>query len=105
METKLLFPLVLGILGLVISGSGYATKSRRWPGLIAGFDAARCSDVDGLTRWVGLGGMAIGGLCFAAAIMAFAMPDHRGVTSTVLAVGLLVGTFATAAGCGRFTRR
>jgi len=58
---ELLYLLIVGFVGLVIGIPSYVTWQRRWPGMIAGFDRSRCSDVDGLTRWVGGVGMIIGG--------------------------------------------
>jgi len=73
--------------------------------MIAGFDRSRCSDVDGLTRWVGGLGMIIGGACLLAGIVVYVAPHYRGAVSVILALILVTGTIATTAGCQRFTKR
>ena len=97
-------PLVLALVGLAIGISSYITRSRRWPGMIAGFDRDRCSDVDGLTRWVGGAGMLIGGACLLAAA-ALLVPRFRVAVIVALPFVLLVATIVTASGCQRFIRR
>lgn len=105
MDTDLLLPLGLGAVGIVVAGTGLVTYVRRWPGLIAGFDAERCSDIDGLTRWVGSGGLVLGGLCVLGAMAAVVLPNHRTLTSAVLAMSAVLGAIVLALGCGRFVRR
>jgi hypothetical protein len=101
----ILFPLALAALGLAIGIPSYVTKSRRWPGMIAGFDPARCSDVDGLTRAVGGTGMMMGGIFLVAAATAFVFPQSRGAVAIVIAPTAVVGLIITTTACGRFTRR
>ena len=101
----ILFPLLLAVLGLVIGIPSYITKSRRWPGMIAGFDPARCSDVDGLTRWVGGAGMMMGGALMIEAAIVYAVPGYRGAVAILIALTCLVGAIVTTTGYGRFTRR
>lgn len=102
---ELLYLLIVGFVGLVISIPSYVTWQRRWPGMIAGFDQSRCSDVDGLTRWVGGVGLIIGSACLLVAVVAYAAPNYRAAVSVVLALVLVAGTVATTAGCRRFTKR
>jgi hypothetical protein len=101
----ILFPAIVAFVGLVVGIPSYITKSRRWPGMIAGFDPARCSDVDGLTRWVGGTGMLLGAACLLAAAAAFVAPRFIGTVGLVLAIVLLVGCVVTTSGCIRYTRR
>lgn len=100
-----LFPIIVAFVGLAIGIPSYITRSRRWPGLIAGFDQARCSDVDGLTRWVGGAGMILGAACLLAAAAAYVGPRFRGAVSLVLAIIIVVGSGVTISGCSRYTRR
>ena len=101
----ILFPIIVAFAGLVIGIPSYVTRSRRWPGLIAGFDQARCSDVGGLTRWVGATGLVVGATCLLAAVTAFVAPRFLGGVSLVLAIVLVVGCGVTITGCSRYTRR
>jgi hypothetical protein len=101
----LFFPLVLALVGLVFGIPSYITKERRWPGMIAGFDPAKCTDVDGLTRWVGGTGMMLGGVCLIAPAAVYMAPRYVGVVGIVLALAGVVGVIVTQTGCGRFTRR
>ena len=98
-------PIIMAFVGLVIGIPSYFTRSRRWPGMIAGFDQARCSDVDGLTRWVGGTGMILGAACLLAAGVAYVAPRLLGGVSLFLAIVLLVGCGVTMSGCARYTRR
>jgi hypothetical protein len=100
-----LFPIVVAVVGLVTGIPSYITWSRRWPGMIAGFDQARCSDVDGLTRWVGGTGMVLSAACLLAAAVAYVAPRFLGGVSVVFAIILLVGCGVTMSGCARYTRR
>lgn len=102
---EILFPIILGFVGLAIGIPSYFTKSRRWPGMIAGFDPARCSDVDGLTRWVGGTGMVMGGVCLLAAAVTYAAPQFRGAVIVIFTISIVVGCMVTTSGCSRFTRR
>lgn len=101
----ILFPVIVAVVGLVIGIPSYITRSRRWPGMIAGFDQARCSDVDGLTRWVGGTGMILGAACLLAAAAAYVAPRFLGGVSIVFALILLVGCGVMTSGCARFMRR
>ncbi len=96
---------LLLLIGLGIGISSYVMWSRRWPGLVAGFDSARCSDPAGLARWVGGTGMILGAACVAAAIASYAMPQYRRPVGAVLALVIVTGTIAAVTGCGRFVRR
>jgi hypothetical protein len=102
---ELLFLLIVGFVGLVIGIPSYVTWQRRWPGMIAGFDRSRCSDVDGLTRWVGGVGMIIGGACLLAAVVMYVAPEYLVAVSVILGLVLVAGSVATNAGCQRFTKR
>jgi hypothetical protein len=100
-----LFSLVLLFVGLAIGVPSYFTWSRRWPGMIAGFDPTRCTDVDGLTRRVGTSGIALGGLYVVAAAVAYLVPESIVAVSVTIAVGSVVGLGVTMSACARFTRR
>ena len=100
-----LFPAISAFVGLAIGIPSYFTWSRRWPGMIAGFDPARCSDVDGLTRWVGGAGMGIGAGFLLAAAVAYAAPQYRPAVVAAIAVIGIAGPVVTMTGCSRFTRR
>ena len=102
---ELLYLLIVGFVGLAIGISSYVTWQRRWPGMIAGFDRSRCSDVDGLTRWVGGVGMIIGGAFLLAAVVVYVAPEYLVAVSVVLAFVGVAGTAATTAGCQRFAKR
>lgn len=95
---------IMTMVGLAIGISSYITWSKRWPGMIAGFDRNRCSDVDGITRWVGGAGMFIGGAVLLAAA-AFVVPRFRVPVVIALPIVGLVGVVVTTSGCQRFTRR
>jgi hypothetical protein len=97
--------LIVGFVGLAIGLPGYVTWRRRWPGMIAGFDPSRCSDVDGLTRWVGGASVIIGGACLLAAVLIYAAPQYLVPVSAVLAVVLAGGVIVTTTGCARYTKR
>jgi hypothetical protein len=102
---RVLFSIVLLFVGLAIGVPGYFTWSRRWPGMIAGFNAANCTDVDGLTRRVGIAGTALGGFYLLSAAAAYLVPASIAAVSTAIAVGSVVGLGATMSACSRFTRR
>ena len=102
---ELIDVLIAGFVGLAIGIPSYVTWQRRWPGMIAGFDRSRCSDVDGLTRWVGGVGMIIGGACLLAGVVVYVAPHYRGAMSVILALVLVACTVMTTAGCQRFTKR
>ena len=97
-------PIILVLVGLAIGIPSCITRGRHWPGLIAGFDEKRCSDVRGLTRWMGTTGMVMGIACLAAA-GGFMVPRLRTATVIALAIVLLVGTAVSVFACSRFTRR
>jgi hypothetical protein len=101
----LLYSLVVGFVGLAIGIPSYFTWSRRWPGMIAGFDPERCTDVDGLTRRVGTTGIALGSLYLLAAAVAYLLPTSMVAVSAASAVGSVVGVGVTMSACSRFTRR
>ena len=102
---ELLYSLVAEFVGLAIGIPSYVTWQRRWPGMIAGFDRNRCSDVDGLTRWVGGVGLIIGGACLLAGGVVYVAPQYLIAVSVILAPVLVAGAVATTAGCQRFTKR
>ena len=102
---KVLFSIVSLFVGLAIGIPSYFTWSRRWPGMIAGFDPDRCTDVDGLTRRVGAAGIALGGLYLLAAAVAYLVPESIAAVSAAIAVGSVVGLSVTMSACARFTRR
>lgn len=102
---NVLFSLVIVLAGLGIGIPSYFTWSRRWPGMIAGFDPDKCTDVDGLTRRVGTAGVALGSLYLLAAAVASLVPESTVAVSAALAVGSLVGLGVTMSACSRFTRR
>ena len=102
---ELLYSLVAGFVGLAIGIPSYVTWQRRWPGMIAGFDRSRCSDVDGLTPWVGGVGLIIGSACLLAGVVVYVAPQYLVAVSVILALVLVAGTVATTAGCQRFTKR
>jgi hypothetical protein len=101
----ILFPIIVASVALVIGIPSYITRSRRWPGMIAGFDQAKCSDVDGLTRWVGGTGMVLGAALLLLAVAVYLAPRFLGVASVILAIVGLVGCGVTMHGCSRYTRR
>ena len=100
-----LFSLAVGFVGLAVGIPSYITWKRRWPGMIAGFDRSRCSDVDGLTRRVGTAGVALGSLYLLAAGVAYLVPKSIVAVSAVIAVGSVLGLGVTMSACSRFTRR
>jgi hypothetical protein len=102
---QLLFPALVSFVALAIGIPSYITWSRRWTGMIAGFDPARCTDVEGLTRWVGLTGVAVAVLLGLAAVLVWMVPEARRIASVVVAVIVVVGTGTTMTGCSRFTKR
>jgi len=102
---ELFYLLIAGLVGLAIGIPSYVTWQRRWPGMIAGFDRSRCSDVDGLTRWVGGVGMVLGGACLLAGVVVYVAPDYVVAVSVILALVGVAGTVMTTAGCQRFTKR
>ena len=102
---NVLFPLVLSVVGLAIGIPSYFTWSRRWPGMIAGFEPGRCTDVAGLTRRVGIAGIAVGSLYLLAAVVASLVPASVVAVSVALGVGSVVGLGVTMSACSRFTRR
>lgn len=102
---ELLYLLIMGFVGLAIGISSYVTWQRRWPGMIAGFDRSRCSDVDGLTRWVGGVGMILGGACLLAGVIVYVAPEYLVAVSVALAFVGVAGTVMTTTGCKRFTKR
>jgi len=102
---NVLFSLVILFVGLAIGIPSYFTWSRRWPGMIAGFDPDRCTDADGLTRRVGTAGIALGSLYLLAAAVAYLVPASIVAVSAALAVGSVVGLGVTMSACSHFTRR
>ena len=102
---NVLFSLVIFSVGLAIGIPSYLTRSRRWPGLIAGFDRARCTDVNGLTRRVGTAGIALGILYLLAGAVAWLVPESRVAVGVAIAIGSVVGLGVTMSACSRFTRR
>jgi len=102
---SVLLPLGLALVGLVIGIPSYITKKRRWPGMIAGFDPAKCTDVEGLTRWVGGTGMILGCALLAGAVAVYVAPQYLGAVAVVLALVGVIGSIVTQTGCARFTRR
>lgn len=102
---NVLFSLVVVFVGLGIGIPSYFTWSRRWPGMIAGFDPDKCTDVDGLTRRVGTAGVAVGSLYLLAAVVACLLPESIVAVSAALAIGSVVGLGVTMSACSRFTRR
>ena len=100
-----LFSLVMVIVGLAIGIPSYFTWSRRWPGMIAGFDPERCTDVCALTRRVGTAGIALGSLYLLAAAVAYLVPRSVAAVSAAIAVGSVLGLGVTMSACSRFTRR
>jgi len=95
---------ILATVGLAVGIPSYVTWSRRWPGMIAGFDRHRCSDVDGLTRRVGKAGMFIGG-AFLLAAAAFVIPRFRIAAFIAVVLVSVVAPIVTTSACRRFTRR
>ena len=102
---QLLFPALVSFVALAIGIPSYATWSRGWTGMIAGFDPARCTDVNGLTRWVGLTGVVVAVLLGLAAVLVWMLPGADRIVSVVVAVIVVVGTGTTITGCSRFTSR
>jgi len=101
----ILLPLAFALVGLVIGIPSYITKKRRWPGMIAGFEPAKCTDVDGLTRWVGGAGMLLGCALLVGAVAVYVAPQYLGAVAVMLALVGVIGSIATQTGCARFTRR
>lgn len=102
---QLLFPALVSFVAVAIGIPSYVTWSRRWTGMIAGFDPARCTDVAGLTRWVGLTGVVVAVLLGLAAVLAWLVPEVRRIASVVVAAIVVVGMGTTMTGCSRFTTR
>ena len=102
---NVLFSLVIFSIGLAIGIPSYFTWSRRWPGMIAGFDPARCTDVDGLTRRVGTTGIVLGILYLLAGTVAWIAPETMVAVAVAIAIGSVVGLGVTMGVCSRFTRR
>jgi len=102
---QLLFPALIGFVALAIGIPSYITLSRRWPGMIAGFDSARCTDVTGLTRWVGATGVAVAVLLGLSATLAWVVPEARRMAAVLVAVTAVVGAGTTMTVCSRFTKR
>jgi hypothetical protein len=100
-----IFPVVLAVVGVAIGVPSYFTRSRRWPGMIAGFDSAKCSDVDGLTRWVGGAGMILGSVFLIAAASVYLVPQYRSAVVLIVGLASVVCPIVTTTVCGRFTRR
>jgi hypothetical protein len=100
-----LFSLVIVFVGLAIVIPSYFTWSRRWPGMIAGFDVDRCTDVDGLTRRVGIAGIVLGSVYLLAGAVAYLAPGSIAAVSVAVAVAGVVGLGVTMSACSRFTRR
>jgi hypothetical protein len=100
-----MFPLAILFVGLAIGIPSYFTWSRRWPGMIAGFDPERCTDVCALTRRVGIAGTALGSLYLLAAAVAYLVPKSIVAVSAAIAVGSVLGLGVTMSACSRFTRR
>jgi hypothetical protein len=73
--------------------------------MIARFNRDKCSDVEGLTRWVGSVGVVLGGAYLLAAAIVCLAPRFLVATSIVLAIVSVLGTGVTTNGCARFTRR
>ena len=102
---KLLFPVILAFVGLAIGIPSYITWVKRWPGMIAGFDPTKCTDVRGLTSWVGATGVVLAGAFLFAAGVVWVSPQTTRVVSVIIAVAGLIGVGVTMRGCSRFTRR
>jgi hypothetical protein len=102
---NVLFSLVIFAVGLAIGIPSYFTWSRRWPGMIAGFDPARCTDVSGLTRRVGTAGIALGILYLLAGAIAWLVPATVVAVGVAIAIGSVVGLGVTMSACSRFNRR
>jgi hypothetical protein len=100
MNKQMLLPVFLSLIGLWLAGFGLATRRR--PGLVAGFESSRCSDVKGLSRWVGNGGVLLGGLCLLGASAALVAPDHRPAISIALSLTIIAGVVVIIAGARRF---
>ena len=100
-----LFSVVMVFVGLAIGIPSYFTWSRRWPGMIAGFDPDSCTDVAGLTRRVGVAGIALGGWYLLAAAVACLVPESIAAVSAAVAVGSVVGLGVTMSASSRYTRR
>ena len=98
-------PIIMAFVGLVIGIPSYFTRSRRWPGMIAGFDPERCTNVCALTRRVGIAGIALGSLYLLAAAVAYLVPKSIVAVSAAIAVGSVLGLGVTMSACSRFTRR
>jgi hypothetical protein len=102
---SVLFSIVILFVGLAIGVPSYFTWSRHWPGMIAGFDPDKCTDVDELTRRVGTAGIALGGVYLLAAAVAYLIPESIAAVSAAIAVGSVVALGMTMSACARFTRR
>lgn len=105
MNRELLRLVSLISLGLVIGVPSYITMTRHWPGMIAGFDPARCSDVARLTRGVGSMGLLIGSAFIVAGLATYALPQYRIAVTVGLAAIVIGGSAAALRICNRFTRR
>ena len=97
--------LVIFSVGSAIGIPSYFTWSRRWPGMIAGFDAARCSDFDVLTRRVGAAGVALGIVYLFAGALVWLVPETLVAVSVAIAICSVTDLGVTMSACSRFTRR
>jgi hypothetical protein len=92
---------VLAAVAAVLLAVGYRIRARRDVALIAGYDARRVHDADGLARWVGGGVLALGGATLAAAVAALAVGPVLGRPYGALVLATVV---AIVLGARRYTR-
>jgi len=97
--------LVIFSVGSAIGIPSYSPWSRRWPGMTAGFDAARCSDFDVLTRRVGAAGVALGIVYLFAGALVWLVPETLVAVSVAIAICSVTDLGVTMSACSRFTRR
>ena len=90
---------LLFAVGALNIACGFLIWRRRVYGLIAGYDARRPPpDPERLARWVGVGGIAIGIWCAAAAALLVIAPEHVKATMRIFAAGVVGGVIVLAVG-------
>src|SRR5512146_2405108 len=101
MLAGVLFVGLLSFVGIVLIITGYLTRFRGYYTLIAGYDASRVSDPQGLARLVGGTVLALGFGFLLAAILGTAVPHYRRIVGIGIALAGVVAICRTVAGCSR----
>jgi hypothetical protein len=95
---------LLAAVAVVLLAVGYRVRVRRDVALIAGHDARRVRDADGLARWVGGWALALGGATLAAAAAAFARPGVGPLLGRPYGALVLATAAAVVLGARRYVR-